>query len=355
MTLPATVVAYVLGKGRSGSTLLDAILGQLPGVFSAGELRTLWSWGYQHAADCSCGRPVRECPVWSAVVAETLGTATPTDAQIGALVDQQARALRWRQVPGALAGATTPALTAYAETQARLYRAIVAVTGAEVIVDSSKWPAHPGVLGRIDGVEPRILHLVRDPRAVAFSYRRHKPTGGRQPAMPRFGVAYSATSWLARNAAVEVARRGAPSQRLLYEEFAARPREALAAAATLLDRDPSDLPFVGARTVRLGATHLVGGNPGRFGGGEVTIQPDAEWSERLSARDAAVVTAVTAPLLGRYGYRRNLQSRPGQEPVGSRTQSDAPSGRSEPSATAPEHSTLRPMSDHPAPEPEVVP
>ena len=40
-----TTVLYVAGAGRSGSTLLDNLLGQIPGFFSAGELRYVWERG----------------------------------------------------------------------------------------------------------------------------------------------------------------------------------------------------------------------------------------------------------------------------------------------------------------------
>jgi hypothetical protein len=35
-------VLFVVGSGRSGSTLLDILLGQIPGFFSTGELHSLW-------------------------------------------------------------------------------------------------------------------------------------------------------------------------------------------------------------------------------------------------------------------------------------------------------------------------
>lgn len=35
-------VLYVIGWGRSGSTILDNVLGQLDGCFSTGELHYFW-------------------------------------------------------------------------------------------------------------------------------------------------------------------------------------------------------------------------------------------------------------------------------------------------------------------------
>src|SRR5262249_60851100 len=60
----------------------------------------------------------------------------------------------------------------YRDEVARLYAAIGRVTGAELIVDSSKTPAGAAVLARCENVEPYMLHMVRDPRAVAYSWTR---------------------------------------------------------------------------------------------------------------------------------------------------------------------------------------
>ena len=58
---------FIAGWGRSGSTLLDRILGQVPGVFSAGELRDIWRRGALEDRLCGCGSPFRECAVWRKV------------------------------------------------------------------------------------------------------------------------------------------------------------------------------------------------------------------------------------------------------------------------------------------------
>ena len=68
-------VVYVGSWGRSGSTLLDLVLGQIPGFVSVGELRYLWERGLAERQLCGCGRPVTGCPFWGAVLEEVFGTA----------------------------------------------------------------------------------------------------------------------------------------------------------------------------------------------------------------------------------------------------------------------------------------
>ena len=55
-----------------------------------------------------------------------------------------------------------------------LYEAIAEVARARVVVDSSKLPTYAMLLDGIEGVDVRVAHLVRDPRAAAFSWQRKK-------------------------------------------------------------------------------------------------------------------------------------------------------------------------------------
>ena len=53
-----------------------------------------------------------------------------------------------------------------------LYRAIAEVGGARVVVDSSKLPSHAAILRRLDPIDLRMIHLVRDSRGVAYSWQK---------------------------------------------------------------------------------------------------------------------------------------------------------------------------------------
>lgn len=291
------IVVYVVGKGRSGSTLLDRLLGRFDGVVSTGELSRLWEWHVVDGYPCACGRHVRDCELWGSVL-DRVGIR-PADGR--GLAELTRWVLSWSRIPRLLVpGARRdPRVRRYAAVAADLYAAIAEVTAGRVVVDSTKWPAHPGLLGLVDGTEPRGIHLTRDPRAVSFSYLRRKPTAGRQPPMPRFPAAHSAASWLARNALVEIVQRrtAAPIRHVRYEDLAARPAETLESLWGLIG--DVDLQLDGAGTTQ---EHLLGGNPDRFDRGPLGIRPDDEWRRSLGRRDSAVVTAIAGPLMGRYGY-----------------------------------------------------
>ena len=57
---------YVMGRGHSGSTILDILVGGSASVESLGEL-TSGLKHYETGGHCACGALVRECPFWDEV------------------------------------------------------------------------------------------------------------------------------------------------------------------------------------------------------------------------------------------------------------------------------------------------
>lgn len=164
-------VLYLAGSGRSGSTLVTTVLGQLPGFFAAGELRYLWRRGIVENRPCGCGLPLVDCPLWTRVRADLPGTDAAGIA--GRLVER----LRLRRLPVLLRRHRNgrPPVPGHPDDThlARLYASIAAHAlpgqGDGVVVDSSKLPPYGALLGGLPGIELYVLHVVRDPRATAFS------------------------------------------------------------------------------------------------------------------------------------------------------------------------------------------
>jgi hypothetical protein len=189
------------------------------------------------------------------------------------------------------------AVAAYAHVAQRLYDAIGSVTGARVVVDSSKVPSYAALLGLMSGIDPYVVHLVRDPRAVAYSWRR-RSRDGRSPID-------STLHWVLWNlATARVCRRSGASNSILvrYEDFAARPQEVMADVVRMVGGEPDRLPFVDEHTALLAANHTVSGNRSRFVTGAVRVQMDQAWLGRFRGPGRMASTAISLPLLGRFGY-----------------------------------------------------
>ena len=299
-------VLYVVGLGRSGSTILSNSLGQIGGYFSAGELNFIWRHNVLENRLCGCGRPFRECPVWTRVMDEAFGGMDGVDPR--EMMRLQASGTRTRHIPLMLTARGTRALEERLEklliNYGRLYEAMASVTGSKVIVDSSKEPAHGYAMGMVPGVDLYVLHLIRDPRAAAYSWLKKKPQPDSEEIehMVRFSPAKSSALWDSWNVSAETLWRRTPQRylRLRYEDFVADPRKSLQRILGLLEVT-AELPLAGEREVMLGVSHTVSGNPNRFETGAVELRPDREWMDRMQPRHRALVTALTFPLLKHYG------------------------------------------------------
>ncbi|HWB57314.1 MAG TPA: sulfotransferase [Gaiellaceae bacterium] len=297
-------VLFIAGWGRSGSTVLDNVLGEVDGFFSAGELAHLWDRGLLQNRHCGCGLPFGRCEVWQAVLARALdGPGSVEPDELARLANAGTRT---RHLPLHVLGLAEPSARFRALLR-RLYEAIRETTGCRVVVDSSKGPSYGRVLATTEGIDVRAVHLVRDPRASAYSWMRPKiqPDEGRPRYMHQHGVAYSSLMWDVYNVGAEMLWRRERDHylRIRYEDFVARPQEIVRRVLAFVDEAPGEnMPWVSDRTVHLTANHTISGNPSRFRTGPIDLRADDEWRARMRLRQKVAATILTLPLLARYSY-----------------------------------------------------
>jgi hypothetical protein len=63
-------------------------------------------------------------------------------------------------------------MTAYVRVMISVYRAALQISGARAIVDTSKYPGYAATLNKHPDVDLRVIHLIRDSRAMAHSWTR---------------------------------------------------------------------------------------------------------------------------------------------------------------------------------------
>lgn len=308
-------VLYIGGSSRTGSTLLDRLFGQIDGYFSVGEIRHLWERGLGKNQLCGCGKPVRECEFWVAVGQEAFGGLQQIDAKEMLALKQSVD--HWKYLPQLLLHSRPRGfqrrLEEYTQILGKLYRAIQRVSGCKVIVDSSKYPSHGVILNRMPEIDLYPIHLVRDSRAVAFSWQKKwfKPevTGTREP-MPNYNPFLCASEYLVMNLSLQLFQRVNNHYLFLcYEDLADNPQKALTSTLASLGLPSSGLNFINHRSIYLKPNHTVSGNPMRFKQGLIEVKPDTDWVVKMKSSHRSLVTALTFPLLYRYGYfgRKRLQ------------------------------------------------
>jgi hypothetical protein len=189
-----------------------------------------------------------------------------------------------------------------------LYQKIPEVTGCRVLVDSSKFPSHAYLLDLLPNVDLYILHLVRDPRAVAFSWwKRQKSTnitGTNEALMARHHPFKSSIFWLEWNYMIQKVWGRKPSRYLLlrFEDFLASPKLSVQRILEMLGESSAEIPFLDERTAHIMRQHTVSGNTVRFQEGNVIIEKETR-AGSLSWFHSAGVSLLCLPFLRTYGYR----------------------------------------------------
>jgi hypothetical protein len=307
-----TRILFIVGMGRSGTTLLELLLGRLQGWVAGGELRRYWHGEAIPGWICGCGRPLADCEFWSQVRAELREGGILPDEYPRFLALQHSH-LRLRPVPMARlvlgasgAGDTLSPLYRYQLAMSRLYRAVARVGEARVVVDSSKQPPDAYLTTWNPEVEVFAVHLVRDPRAVAHSFSKRIPEP--QPDfeyMPSSGPLGTTIRWDLRQGLCETLlkrRLGGRYTRMRYEDLVRDPAAAVRSIARFAHEPDPDLGFLHDGRVEFDPNHTFSGNPFRLRQAAIEIHPDEAWRAKMSAGDKALATATALPLLKRYGY-----------------------------------------------------
>ena len=155
-------IVYIAGLGRSGSTILDRLLGAQPEFHSAGEVASTWSQGVLEDRLCSCGQPFSSCAFW-----ERVRLTDPTLLTREAAVEAQAyqaKVLRarsmwhlWTRRGRNQIGIKAP--PEYFERLSRLYKGISRAADGKIIVELIETPdvcisTQQSRAGRIDTDNP---------------------------------------------------------------------------------------------------------------------------------------------------------------------------------------------------------
>jgi sulfotransferase family protein len=284
-------VIYVMGAGRSGSTVLGVALGNCANVFYAGELE---AWLRRSGVPNFPG--ATRTRFWDVVRQSVDGEDLFGDAA-------------WRHLEYSLAWFRLHGWThrrhlrpRYRETIARLYRAIASSAHVSHIVDTSHYPLRAHELQRTGGVDLYLIYLVRDPLSVAASFKRQDVTNP-----PKSVLATNAYLSLTHLLSTLVFVRHRADRRLLvrYEDFVAAPEATIRSilawvglGTTLPDLAGlrTGVPFQGNRVLQsevIALQHHRSSSTPRSHGSRLTSLLQFPWSLVLSRLGPTVAPGAT--------------------------------------------------------------
>ena len=299
---------YIAATGRSGSTMLDLLLGGSPFVQGTGEIEQL-AYGLRSRIEpCTCGRPVASCPFWLSIQrkgAEQLGLSSeanlfesrslrldpsvvsPLAAQVQRLLLLLGQPAAYRAFSRIFAKRHHDAV----ENSLFWYDVIRRATGKPIIVDSSKNAQRMKALYMADPACFKLIFLVRDGRGVTASEMRRKGVSMTQAARYWVGIQ---RLLLRAQASIPAACK----VRIHYEELCQAPGPTLQTICRFVGI-PYDERFV---QIRRNEAHNICGNPMRHRTTETQIVLDEQWKEQLTSADLAVFQRIAGAVNERLGY-----------------------------------------------------
>jgi len=258
-------VIYLLGLGHSGTTLLGRLLNAHSQVVATGGTKNIPLF-LRGRKDCACGatQPA-ECVFWS---------------QVETALGQQGLSLASLDVGYDAKALDGDSLRAY-------FKAVLAASGARVIVDTSRRRGYFSSLAKVEGVELVPVHIFKDPRAQCASMRRKGRT-----------IFPAIWNYRMRSRRVRALGEAFPGMvHVSYEALCRDPRAQLGRImqAAGLELEDTQLTQWGETEV-----HILGGNRQRRSrSSEICL--DESWQQRLRGWEKTLISAVN-----RSEHRRNL-------------------------------------------------
>jgi hypothetical protein len=286
-------VLYVMGAGRSGSTILGVTLGNCEGVFYAGELDAWLARSGEPQLDGE-----EHVRFWGGVRAEVAGAEALYGREPERAIERSMSLLRVNKW-----GVRRRLRGPYRRVAEGLYGAVAQAAGTAFIVDSSHYPLRARELQALSGIDLYLLYLARDPRSVVASFNRKD--------VAQYSKSTLTTNvylWLTNLLAMAVFARHPRERRLFvrYEDFVSDPaaalerilgRAGLSVPAPDFSRLRTGVAFQGNRVIRSEEITLDIGVPAPAPRSLITTLLQLPWTivlARLQPRTSAPATPRAA-------------------------------------------------------------
>ena len=308
-------LVYVASIGRSGSTLLESMLGAHSQMATTGEVH-IWPHEIMQGGvrPCGSGKYVQEDPFWIEMRRRVAPLLQPAPRLHFFREKHNAgRTLRPERLGEFKQRPLTPEVAAqvatYGQNNHTLFKTfldLVEETSGkrpEWVVDASKDPYRLLWLVRSGLFNIKVLHNVRNPRG--FIYSVTKPwVHSDEPLSDVLRIYYAARqslAWSIQNQLIAAILKNhvpaSDAMRVHYEALAAQPHETFRQICSVVgcDYEPEAVD-----DFRRGSEYTIAGNPMRYE--QRGIKLDEKWKTQLPGSSRRVAELVTSMNRKQFGY-----------------------------------------------------
>lgn len=312
-------LVYIVGRGHSGSTLLELLLNSTVGVAAMGELDMMTLQIYRDgietrwAGTCSCQSRPDECIHWSSVIKD-IKEAYGKDLNIDPLAWRLSdigleeefglrRPLAWilyrfhrlvRYSNYLFFGGTINSISgiykSWVEHRDFVAQSYASTRQVSVVVDASKDPLQMIDIVNFSSLDVRVLYLTRDVRGLVWSALKKG----------RSGIVTEAARWSRQNSRILALLEKIDSNKWMhvkYEDLCADSERELEKIHEFLQYDR----IVMKPDEELRQRHTIAGNRTRFR--EIaSVREDLAWKQNLDNSQLSKVREIAGRVAKKLGY-----------------------------------------------------
>jgi len=297
---------YISSLPRSGSTLLSMLVGSHERVFPLGEF-VLFGQSLKQNASCTCGKPIRECDFWGKVAEKLHPQADyyptlvyPFDYDTSRLQRRLVKLFSYALIHHNrflldLASGFKNGYPYHMKMAMDNSIALLELLSDQFLppgilfLDATKTTTRLNHLITKKPFSVRVITLVRDGRGTVNSWLKD----GKE------SFADTVRSWRfhmeTQQASIKSIRSG---DKILvrYEELCTNTERELKRLCDFME-----IPFQEKMMKMEGPFHMLGGNPGTFGG-PTSIRLDTGWEQSFNQEQLKVFDDLAGPLNRELGY-----------------------------------------------------
>jgi hypothetical protein len=319
---------YILGASHSGSTLLAMLLNAHPDLISIGE-SSPGKMGDIYTYRCSCGKPILDCLFWKSITRkmhkkhpdfslDDFGTKfeCPSNPVVNRLLCFEHRGFLLELLRDMVLRCAPHWKQSQDNIMARCYDLVSTVlseSGGRIFVDSSKLAHRLKYLLKIPEFNIKVIHLVRDGRAVALTYMKQDEfADAKEPDLRRGGrgmdekatvaslpMIKAADEWRRCLKSAEHLLAGIEKSRWIqvhYEELCKNPEATLKRIHGFLGTNFRHV----IKDFRSVENHIIGNGMRLDTTSEIRL--DERWRSVITKEDSRTFNSVAGKMNRRYGY-----------------------------------------------------
>lgn len=279
-----------MGAGRSGTTIFATVIGGSKNITTLGEMHQFLDHFLNHKP-CSCGQSLKECSFWSPIISKL--EMRYSNAEL-IQINQYNKDI---ESHSHISKSYHKNDLEYGIFQKQLLEIISKEHPSKYYLDSAKFISRGLQLNKIEGVNLKLVYIVRDVRGVIHSFNKKVQTSK----TPLSTIIYYATInffgqwiyWLLGKEKV---------LKLRYEDFVNDTDTVLLKIQDFIGCDLSENLKKLHNNEPFEMPHIIGGNR-MTDNKNVTLKSDIQWKKSISRSKQIMYYIIAAPFMFINKYR----------------------------------------------------